>query len=366
MKQITMSDSVEIVDPKLRALVQRIVKKIELATDKVAANSQDPKKFPLSPNPKSFEQIIAARFRTLSDANKKMAVQKALSRINAPKAEREASYGDLAQIDLTKAISVEDQAKALPFPNSLKFSLDYLKSLTNLHGDVLSSRLTVLGKQPQNKSLVTQPVTDKLEFRIHSVECVDRTSDGLFGTEGSDEIRLGGTKVDETGDTGKVVDFSVKTFYKDGEQKTYSPPLRFTSFDLNEGTVFPKSYFVTLVLAEADMGDFSEYLNNFLISIKDEVTAALVAAVSTGIALGSSGGPVGAIIGAAVGAAVAGGIQLIKKITGDEVFTPHTLSCTIYSLNGTWDGSTDSPEHITTFIGYNGIYELKYDWRKYA
>ncbi|MBD0378348.1 MAG: hypothetical protein ICV51_22305, partial [Flavisolibacter sp.] len=52
MKQITMSDSVEIVDPKLRALVQRIVKKIELATDKVAANSQDPKKFPLSPNPK--------------------------------------------------------------------------------------------------------------------------------------------------------------------------------------------------------------------------------------------------------------------------------------------------------------------------
>ena len=75
---------------------------------------------------------------------------------------------------------------------------------------------------------------------------------------------MGGTTVDETGDTKKVPQFTVRNDFDDGEQKVYSPPKQFTWFSLTEGATWPKSYFVTLVLAEVDMGGLAEFLNQLL------------------------------------------------------------------------------------------------------
>src|SRR5204862_520665 len=107
------------------------------------------------------------------------------------------------------------------------------------NGAVLSSRSPV--------QAASSASNDNLEFRILSVKCVDRTSDGFLGTEASDEIRLGGISIDESGDTHKISDFSVMTFDKDGEKKTYDPKKQFTYFNLNEGTDYPKTYYVILV-----------------------------------------------------------------------------------------------------------------------
>ena len=103
-------------------------------------------------------------------------------------------------------------------------------------------------------------MTTKLELRIHKVRCDDETN-GFLGSEaGSDEIDLGGTTVDESGDTHKVSPFRVASFGDDGDQKVFSPPRRFTFFNLTEGTAFPKGYVATLVLAEIDSGGFNDFL----------------------------------------------------------------------------------------------------------
>jgi len=364
MEEITVSGGIEIVDPKLRAIVNRVVQKIELAIEKVGANQQDPNKYPLAADPKSFEQIIASHFRTLSDEKKKNAIAKIMSQINASQAIRDAKYGDWARVDLTKPESIETQSKALPFPNNLKISPEYLKSLAAVQGNVILPMLTVPGGVSKSGGLAPQQTTDKLEFRIHNVTCLDRTGDGPLGTEATDEIRLGGTSIDETGDTKIVTDFSVQTFSYDGQQKTYSPLKQFTYFNLNEGTAFPKTYWVYAALAEQDNGSFWDFLYDLTNSVKAEITAALAAAV--GIAIGSSGGPVGAVIGAVVGAAVGAAFNLFKNIIDDEIFGGPTVACTIPSLTARWSGNTYSPQHVVTYSGYGGSYKMTYSWNLFA
>jgi hypothetical protein len=206
--------------------------------------------------------------------------------------------------------------------------------------------------------------TNRLQLRIHKVKCLDET-DGFLGSEaGDDEIDLGGTTVDETGDTKKVTPFRVGSSFDDGEQVVFSPPRRFAMFNLTEGTAFPKSYFVTLVLAEVDMGGLPDFLNQLLNWVKTKVVAALTAAI--GGAIGASGGPIGAIIGAAVGAVVGLVFELFKSIWEDDVFKPATVSVSIPSLNARWSGKTDSPEGSVTFSGHGGKYQLTYDWQLLA
>jgi len=226
--------------------------------------------------------------------------------------------------------------------------------LTNLHGHVLVS-----------PGLIPQQTTNKLELRIHKVKCLDET-DGFLGSEaGDDEIDLGGTTVDESGDTKKVNPFRVGSDFDDGEQKVYSPPKQFTWFNLTEGTAFPKSYFVTLVLAEADMGGLPDFLNQLLNWVKAKVTTALTAAL--GGAIGASGGPVGAIIGAVVGAIAGLVFALFKSIWEDDIFKPATVSVSIPSLTARWPGNkTDSPESVITYTGHGGKYQVTYDWRLFA
>lgn len=94
--------------------------------------------------------------------------------------------------------------------------------------------------------LLRQQTVSKLELRIHKVKCLDET-DGFWGSEaGDDEIWLGGTTVDESGDAEKVEPFPVRDDFDDGEEHIYSPPIQFASFDLTEGTEFPKVVFRNL------------------------------------------------------------------------------------------------------------------------
>lgn len=354
MADITNTQETELADAKLRKIAVRVAREAELAIEKVAANHAQPAKFPLSSEAKSVEQILASRFTSLPRAVQQRGARAALDRINAPAAVRARRFGDLASVDLTKATSVDAQVQALPFPAALKLPPNHLTSLTNLHGQVLVS-----------SGLVPQQTTDKLELRIHKVRCVDET-DGFLGSEaGDDEIDLGGVTVDESGDTKKVAPFRVGSSFDDGEQKVFSPPKRFTFFNLKEGTAFPKSYFVTLVLAEVDMGGLPGFINQLFDWVKSKVTAALAAAL--GGAIGASGGPVGAIIGAAVGFVVGLVFDLLKSIWEDDIFKPATVSVSIPSLNARWaGGKTDSPEGVITYTGHGGKYQLTYDWRLFA
>lgn len=349
MANITVLQVTELSDTKLQKIAERIALEAELAVEKVAASFTQPSEYPLTSDAKSIERILESHFNTLPQTTKEAAAATAINRINAPAAERAARYGNLASVNLTNAKAIDTQVQELPFPEDLKLPPDHPIIIFNLR------------RQERVPAVVLrQQTTNKLELRIHKVKCLDETA-GVFGTEaGEDEIYLGGTTVDESGDAEKVDPFLVRDDFEDGKEQTYLPPKQFTSFDLTEGTDSPKSYFVTLVLAEVDNGGLPEVLHNLLMWVKEKVTTALTAAIVGGV-IGASGGPVGAAIGAAVGAAVGLIVEFIKDIWEDDAFKPATLRVDIPSLSA--GDMTDTPESLITYRGHGGEYQVTYDWR---
>lgn len=348
MANIVASQVTEITDPKIRQLAVRIVRELELTAEKVACNHADPKRWPLATDGGSTEAILASRFRTLPDSIKQSAATKAMARVTAAPAVRVSRFADLANVNLTITRAIDAQVRDLPFPTDLKLPANFLQ--------------TVTAPPPPPPAA---PALNRLEFRIHSVKCLDET-DGFLGSEaGSDEISLGGTIVDETGDTEKVSVFKVGSFGKDGTIKDFTPPRSFAVFDLTEGPSFPKSYFVTMVLAEVDMGGLSDFVNQLLNKIKEKVISALASAI--GAAIGAPAGGVGAIIGAAVGFVVGEVFRIFKSVWEDDIFAPVTTQVTIPTLSHRFaGGATDSAEDVATFSGHGGKYQISFDWRVFA
>jgi len=347
IKSIEVSD---IGDPKLRMLAKRVEMKIRLAGEKAVAHHVNPNEYRLSSDPSSFEQIMSSRFKTLRPEKQAAAKAKVTSFLGATQA-RKGVYGDLSEINLKSDVAVGVQAKQKGLPADLKLGSNYLR-------DVVSDRLLV-----ERGGFVPHQSVNRLELRIHKVKCVDET--GGWPEWGNDEIALGGVAIDETGETQKISAFTVRNDFDDGEQQVYSPPRSFKSFNILEGDKWPKSYFVTLVLAELDMGGVSNFLQTLLDKVRSQVISELSEAI--GVEIGTtSGSLVGLIIAAAVS-------YVVRKIFGwivdwwsDDIFQPVTASTTLGSLESRWNGAMDSPEMVATFTGHDGKYQVTYDWRLFA
>jgi hypothetical protein len=350
MADIITTQITELSDAKLRAIAKRVLNTMLIASEKAVASQAEPAAYKIGADLKSAEQIFLSRFKSLEATQKQAATTRVMGLVKAPVAKRAQYFDDLAKVDLQAATTVVAQVNALPFPAKLKLQANHLQAL-QLHGGLLPI------------GLVPQQTTDKLEFRVHKVRCVDETNPEWLG---DDEIALGGTTVDETGDTHKVSEFMVRNDFDDNEQQVYAPPRRFTMFSLLEGgSAWPKCYFVTLVLAEKDMGGLADFLNRLLDAVKAQVIAALGAAI--GAVIGSTTGPIGAAIGAIIGWIVGKVFEWLKAWWSDDVFPPKTLTISIPSLAARWaGGKTDSPEGVVRFAAHGGIYDLTYDWRIYA
>lgn len=345
MANVKMSEVGEITDPKLRKVLKPIVRQAELAMEKVAANHHQPAGFPLPKGDKTIEGILRTRFKELPAQAKSRAAGNALSRVAQPTNVRTARFASVGAVDLSSSVAIETQLEKLTLP--VKMSI---------------SELAAAVAAPVVADPTPNPALNNIEFRIHRVRCIDETN-GFLGSEaGSDEIDLGGTEVDESGDTKKISAFRVASFGDDGDVKTFSPPRRLTFFNLREGTAFPKSYFVTLVLAEIDMGGLPDFLNKLLNWVREKVISLLSAAI--GGAIGASGGPIGAIIGVAVGWAVGKVFELFKSVWEDDIFEPVTARVDVPTATHRFGGgATDSPNGVAVFSGHGGKYDVTYDWR---
>lgn len=347
MSEIKMSQVMELNDPKLLKIATRIIREVELAAEKVAVNFTQKARYPISADADSFENVLKSRFETLPAAAKQKASAKASASIASASNLRSRRFGDLAGIKLDTATSIDSQVKAIAFPPALKFTPAEIANINNVFAvEAVSASAT--------------PVTSKLALRIHRVKCVDETGNWLQERAGDDEIDLGGTSVDETGDTGKISKFRVNSSFDDGEVTTYNPPRQFTFFNLTEGNTFPKSYIVTLVLSEADMGGFPEFINKLFDLVKAKVKKAIEDA---GLVFGAV---MGAVLARVIGYVVDRICTLIIDIWNDDVFTPLSVSISIPSLSTRWNGRTDSPEQILRFKGHGGEYHLTYDWQLFA
>jgi hypothetical protein len=366
------SEAGKVTDPKLLKVITRVAREMELSVEKVAASHAQPKEFPLPADPNSTEQILAARFKALPQEFKTKAGAMALGRINAPAAARKEQLGDLAAVNLKAGVAVGEQVRAMPMPSGLKFTGADLTKITRAHVGVAGAAGANVALAGAGVGAIVPgaigaalPKLTKLEFRIHRVKCVDETGSVPFGNIGNDEIDLGGSGLDETGDVHAIPRFRVGSNFDSGEHVDFSPPRSFTTFDLREGTAFPKSYFVTLVLAEVDGGGLSSFLDKLVQKVKEKVRAALLKAL--GGVLGASGGPVGIALGIVAGDVLNRVFDFIGRLWGDDIFPPVTASVSIASLTARWPGGkTDSPESVATFKGHGGHYRVAYDWRMLA
>jgi hypothetical protein len=361
-ENITEPTTPQVTDPKLRAVLDRTVREFELAANKVAANHANPTTYPLPKKAGSLEQVLARRFRELPQERRTKAAQQAAVRVK----------GGMDGISFQTPTPVEEQLAKRPFPAELMLSQNQFLSAAQAIGVPSKTTSSAASANPAGAVAADGPANkpgatplSKLELRIHQVKCNDETGRklGPFGTPGSDEIKLGGMTIDENGSTDQVSAFKVGDF-DSGDDKTYSPPRRFTWFNLKEGTAFPKGYQVTLVLAEADMGGLPDFLSSLLDKVKAKVQEELKKA---GIKALQSGELVTAILAFAASWVLDRVWSLIGRIWGDDVFPPQTVHIRIPSLTARWPGGkTDGPQRTVVFSGHNGKYTITYDWRLFA
>lgn len=389
-----IKDTVTLANSEIRKIANRVANTAILAAEKISVE----KNFRAEKG--SFESILQERFNFF-DASKKKDIQKRIIPIvKASQEIRTGLYGELGKINILDAKSVEESVKKLgPVtidrkllglrtpPAGMNLSADEIKKyrdsqteILNVHNiasiDAITGGGTIfneLGSDFSNDldedadDFEPQAVTNKLGLYIRRVKCVDETNPEAFG---DDEIALAGTSVDEDGDTKKISEFRVSNSFDDGETKWYSPHKRWHYFGMWEGgNNWPKSYYLTFILAEKDNGGLSTFLQALWNKVKKQVAAAIAAAI--GGAIGSSLGPLGAVIGAAIGYAVAKIVQWFINWWKDDIFPPKTISCTVpsysarWTINGVW-GSTKSNYRRAHFYGHGGHYYIEYYWRLFS
>lgn len=395
-----IKDTVTLANSEFKKIADRVANTAILAAEKVSVEPS----FKAEVN--SFESIMLQRLKTF-DKTKIKSIQKLVTPLaKASQEVRIGVYGELGKIDIMKVKSIEDSVKKLG-PLKIERKLlglrtvpananltdtqikKYLKNQTeilNTHNITSIDAITGGGRlfgdigqvEDENTELddfQPQAVTDKLALYIRRVKCVDETgSTSFFDPEseryGDDEIALAGTSVDETGDTKKIPEFRVGNSFDDGDTKWYSPHKKWHWFSMREGgTNWPKSYYLTFILAEKDNGGLSDFLQKLWDKVGKEVTASIAAAI--GGAIGSSLGPLGTAIGAAIGYAVAKIVEWFIKLWKDDIFPPKTISCTVPSFGARWTksgnwGYTTSEYRNAHFYGHKGHYYIEYYWKLYS
>lgn len=344
----------DIIDPKLRKIGERVVRQLELAADKAAAHAANAKRFPLPTQQDAAENILAGWFDTMPATKRAAAAAAAVERMK-PSAIRTAHLGELAGLDLHTQTPIAAQSSAFAIPN-LKFSA---AELAKLQTPVF---LGTLGGMIPQHAPPRAARSDSLMLRVTQVRCANETNSPFFGQAGRDDMWLGGTSVDESGDTKTIEPIRLGSF--DNKQvRHYNPPRTFTTFDITErGHSFPKAYLVTLVLVERDNGKaMRTFLDRITKEIKNQVQKALVEV--GGIALGKFGLVVGTIAAWVVG-------ELIDYISSgwrDTVFRPLTVTAKIGSYDGLWtsSGRKDSADRMLETKAPQARYQLWYDWLLY-
>lgn len=374
MPRIVISEvTTQVADPALRQLVNHVFKTLRLGAEKAVAHDAQPAEFPLAAGD-TIEQLFTTRLRSLPQAKREVARTRVMAEIKAPAARRTKFYRELGAVNLRSAVSIDEQSKTAAREFAKKLPAAELRTLAVRRLDLIGTEPPEPPTPPPPQPPPPQPppplptghtTHTRLALRLHQVKCVDETN-GFLGSEaGDDEIKLGGVAIDPSGNVDEVEPFMVRDDFDDGEVKTYSPPKVFHTFDIGGGNVWPKSFFGTFVLAEADMGGINDFVDKLVDKIEDKVSEILAEAVGGaigGVVGGIIGGPLGVIVGMAVGAIVGMVFDWLKSAWSDDVFEPRTVQVQLPSADATFNGSTHGGNLNVGFKGHGGEYRITYDW----
>ncbi|MER8688002.1 hypothetical protein [Mesorhizobium sp. M1136] len=334
------------IDPQVADLAEPIVQRWTAAMTRVAAAHKQQGFMPNPPVNGSIEDILAKRFNdpAFPQVKRDRAADEAIRFAASPFLKRRTG---LTAADLQSSTPV-DQLVGLPTARltrqQLSAMVDNRPGIPNFGGGVAAALPGTLRS---------------LDLEIIRVVCIDETN-GPFGTErGQDEIYIGGVALNSEVEVGKVGPTKMGDFDDIGSrrQKDFNPDLRLYSHDLTKDTVFPSSYFVTLVMFEKDQGNLNDTVNEIVNKVKDDAITYLSALIGTGT--GSLAGPLGALVGLAVGYIVGKVIKGLVSAWEDDPFLPVTIEVHVPSSSANAGGP---PSKVMNFTG-PGEYAVRYQWK---
>jgi hypothetical protein len=374
--RVSYTNLIDVPEPALIEVRNRLGQAVELAFAKAVAFSNDPKTYPL-PAGRSLEQAIANMIDMMPRKARREAADRVMPVLTGRAEVRQKAYGPLAALDVRAAAPVLARAFELPWtaPRSNGSLLGKLRSLPlDDDGRPPSDDDNPPGGSPPPD----RPVLHRVQFRVVSVECRNDTKGEWF----KDEIRLAGVGSNGVGAAvhPKALDLGK---YKTGDVKTFAPPEVFTSVDTSDIRLLPRTFETTLMLFEKDWGptDPSEALINSLVNggtdaLKKPLTDLFKKLIREG-GLGSVAGGLAALLaspelpvllaGAAIGLAVTVILKLVAaaatRILGNEVFGVESATLTLESLTGVIDEDFITDRQTVDFEKFGGRYRLTYDWR---
>jgi hypothetical protein len=206
----------------------------ELAVEKVVANQEDPKAYPLPRDAKAPENRLRGLIAKLPAAKRRELAAQVMPRVKAAAGDRARRLGDLAKIDLRAKQSVVEQLKALPLPENVKF---LPADVTAIDGEIRRFRGTLKPIFPQQPA----PELTQLLARVLHLHCT-KTARAR-----KDKISLAGIAVDNLGNGQDFGPIDMGEFEDDTDRDF---ALQVASIDTTQGNEFPKEFTVMYVLTE--------------------------------------------------------------------------------------------------------------------
>lgn len=332
-----------VLDSDLIAVLQPLVTKWELAAARVAAAASDPNSFPLPQQDggRTPEELLQVRFNKLPNSVQAVASSRALVDLRNPMTlQRVQRFGLNFPAPHGQVVFPQGSVETSHAPVKGVLSGQQVNARAPGWLDDIFDRIPKLPPIPPSNGPFSKT---KLDLKLVRIRCLDET-DGFLGSEaGMDEIEIGGSAIDPTkidpakpdvgyGDAATTVPaFRVQWKFNDGTAHDWPNKHLFHSFDVSTLNEYPSTYFVTMIMAEIDRGDFSDGLDAILKGVEKEAVEYLTAAI--GGAIGTGAGPLGTAIGLGVGYAVGKVFEYIRGLFDDKVFDPVTLQLTIPSAN---------------------------------
>ena len=217
-------------------------------------------------------------------------------------------------------------------------------------------------------------MASRLEFRIHSVKCVDETNGSFAERFGNDEIFLGGHNILQNGETAPIRPRSIYPHFDDGDIKVFEPPMVFHTFAL--GNAYPQEFGIGMTLIEQDQGGMVDAVTVIANRVEEEVKKRLPgakaqreadAARAAAASAGAAPAVLAPILKYALSAAAPAIIDWVKKkfigAFADDVFQPQHAVVAISSASHAWSGSATSARSTARASDHQGTYEIVYDWK---
>jgi hypothetical protein len=303
-------------DPDLRALTEHVLNGLKYSYCVAAAEDGTDAPGELD---RAFQEFV----RSQNPDKRSVSRQRAQDLLRAPAPARAGEFGAFATIDPVKYKAIGSEA-----------------TIRTIVKDTWKAPLQPKWKHPLTPAWkvplpVSQDVKAGLAFKrlrltVTRVECLDETS-GF----GSDEINMGGTKVDPGGKTSLVKEFEIFDDFDEGEVIYPEHPKKknkvFAEWNL-ETTLggYPYVYTAVISMAEKDDGGFWKFLKKVWDKVDTYVTTAIAAGI--GSLAGSVFPGIGTVVGAVVGAFVGWLISVLGD-NADDIVDTHTLQLTLEKAN---------------------------------